>query len=249
MEDETSQKISPVVEELLAAQAELVRKIRMAAIGEVAAAVAHEARNLLGALSTCVQLLRMNPHITGEEADLLDIIQTGSQRLDEIVSDLLAFGRPRPPRFEEVDLHELIDETFALLKRDDRCPSSIVFLHQFDPSLQKVRADRDQLRQVFWNLFLNAVQAMGEKGMLHVETRSVGSQVKVLVRDTGPGIPTTVLPSIFEPFYSTKAGRTGLGLPIVRRIVEEHGGQITVDSQQGVGTCFTLSLLLDPKGN
>jgi len=249
MEDETSRERFPVLEEFLAIQAELAKKTRMAAIGEVADTVAHEARNLLGALSTCVQLLRMNPHITREEAELLDIIQTGSHRLDEIASDLLALGRPRPPHFQEVDLHELIGETFALLKRDDRCPSSIVCLRQFDPSLQKVRADRDQLRQVFWNLFLNAVQAMGEKGMLRVETQSAGSQVKVLVRDTGPGIPTTVLPSIFEPFSSTKPGRTGLGLAIVRRIVEEHGGQITVDSQQGLGACFTLSLPLDPKGN
>lgn len=235
--------------ELMAAQAQLVRKTRMAAMGEIAAAVAHETRNPLGALSNCVQLLWKNPHLTGEDAELLDIIRTESQRLNEIVSDFLAFGRPRPPHFQEVDLHELIDETLALVQRDDRCSSSILFSRQFDSFLQKVRADRDQLRQVFWNLLLNAVQAMKEKGTLHVESRNTATGVAVLVRDTGPGIPRTVLANIFEPFYSMRPGGTGLGLAIVRRIVEEHGGQITVDSQEGVGTCFALSLPLSGKAS
>ncbi|MFQ5790942.1 MAG: ATP-binding protein, partial [Acidobacteriota bacterium] len=234
-------------QELLAAQAELVRKTRMAAMGEIAAVVAHETRNPLGALNNCVQLLRMNPHITGEDAELLDILQTESQRLNQIVSDFLAFGRPRPPQFQEVDLHELIDETLALLQRDDRCPPSIISIRKFDPSLPKVWIDPDQLRQVVWNLAVNAVQAMGGEGEVRVETRRVDSQMDILVQDTGPGIPRNVLPNIFEPFYSTKSGGTGLGLPIVRRIVEEHGGQISVESEEEVGTCFTVALPLESK--
>jgi len=232
-------------QELLEAQAELVRKTRTAAMGEIAAAVAHEIRNPLGAVNSCVEVLQMNPHISGEDAEHLDVIRVETRRLNQIVSEFLTFGRPRPPQFEEVDLHGLIDETFAVLQRDDRCPSSIALLRQFDPSLQEVRADRDQLRQVFWNLFLNAVQAMKEKGELQVETHRLGSTVEIFVRNTGPEIPAAVLPSIFEPFYTTKSGGTGLGLAIVRRIVEAHGGQIAVDSQHGVGTCFVLSLPLN----
>ncbi|MFQ5656779.1 MAG: sensor histidine kinase [Candidatus Methylomirabilales bacterium] len=235
-------------QDLLAAQATLVRKTRMAAMGEIAAAVAHEGRNLLGALNNCVRLLRTNPHITGDDAEVLDIIQGESQRLNQIASDFVAFGRPEPPHFQDVDLHEFIDETSTHLQLDDRSSSSIAFVRQFDPSLPKVRADRDLLRRAIWNLFLNALQAMEEKGELRVETRSTGSQVEIAVRDTGPGIPATALPNIFDPFYSTKSGRAGLGLPIVRRIVEQHGGQITVDSQQGVGTCFVVALPLQPKG-
>ncbi|MCJ2519530.1 MAG: hypothetical protein LN412_01090, partial [Candidatus Thermoplasmatota archaeon] len=178
-------------EELLAAQADLVRKTRMATMGEIAAAVSHETRNFLGALSTCVQILRTNPHITGPDAELLDIIQSGSQWFNEIISEVSALGRPSPPHFQGVDLHELIDETFAILQRDDRCPSSIVIHRQFDPSLQKVQVDRDQLGQVFRHLFLNAVQAMGDQGQLQVQIQRVDSQVKIFVRDTGPGIPTT----------------------------------------------------------
>lgn len=236
-------------QELLAAQDELVRKARMAAIGEIAAAVAHETRNPLGALSNSVQLLRKNPHITGEDAELLEVIETESKRLNEIVSDFLAFGRPRPPHFQVVDVHGLIDEIIGLLQRDDRCSPSIAFVRVFDPALPKPRADRHQLRQVFWNLLLNAVQAIGERGALRVETRSLRGRVEILVRDTGPGIPASLLPKIFEPLYSTKASGSGLGLPIVRRIVEEHRGRITVDSHEGGGTCFALSLPLDPEAN
>ena len=109
-------------------------------------------------------------------------------------------------------------------------------------------ADHDQLRQVFWNLLLNAVQAMREGGTLSVETRRVGRHAEVLVRDTGPGIPAGIQARIFEPFVTTKSGGTGLGLAIVRRIIEDHGGRITVSAHDGAGTCFVLSLTVDAKG-
>jgi len=214
----------------------------MAAMGEIAAVVAHEARNPLGALNNCVGLLRGNPHITGEDAELLTIMEGESKRLNDIVSDFLTFGRPRPPQFAPVDLHELIDGTVGLLRRDDRCPPSVLFERRFDETLPPVWADRDQLRQVFWNLLLNAVQAMREGGTLTLETRRTGDAVEVTVRDTGSGIPAPILPRLFEPFVTSKAGGTGLGLAIVRRIVEDHGGHITVSARDGEGTCFVLSL-------
>jgi signal transduction histidine kinase len=229
-------------EQLLAAQTEMVGKTRLAAMGEIAAVVAHEARNPLGALSNCVQLLRRNPHITGEDAELLEIIHTESQRLNEIVSDFLAFGRPRPPQFESVDIHEALEATLAALRRDSRCPQAIVFVTKFDPAMPPARADRDQLAQVFWNLFLNAVQAMGDQGELKLETRNEGAHLQVCVQDTGSGIVPEAQERIFEPFYTTRAGGTGLGLAIVRRIIVEHGGEIRLDSEPGVGTCFTLTL-------
>jgi signal transduction histidine kinase/HAMP domain-containing protein len=234
-------------QELVNAQAELVRKTRMAAMGEIAAAVAHEARNPLGALSNCVQLLRSNPDITGEDAELLTIMQSESKRLNDIVSDFLAFGRPRPPHFAPVDLHELIDATWALLQRDDRCPDSIGFERRFDPTLTSLMADHDQLRQVFWNLLLNAVQAMRLGGTLSVETRRVERHVEVRVQDTGPGIPAGILARVFEPFVTSKSGGTGLGLAIVRRIIEDHGGRITVSAHDGAGTCFVLSLAVETR--
>jgi signal transduction histidine kinase len=236
-------------EELITAQTELVRKTRMAAMGQLAAVVAHEARNPLGAVSNCVQLLRGNPHITGEDAELLAIVQTETQRLNDIVSDFLAFGRPRPPQFQAVHLHDVIAATLAALRRDDRCPESVAFATKFDPDVPVIRGDPDQLRQVFWNLFLNAVEVMPRGGELRVETRHSPPRVDVVVHDSGPGIAASVLPRIFEPFFTTRAAGTGLGLAIVQRIVEEHGGEIAVNSEQGVGTWFTLSLAVQPKNS
>ncbi len=240
------QELKTSHQDLLAAQEQLVQKTRMAAIGEIAAAVAHEARNPLGALSNCVQMLRDNPQLSGEDAELLDIVHNESQRLNEIVSDFLSFGRPRPPHLEEVHVHEVIEATLALLRRDARCAPAIVFTTKFDPDLPVIRADRDQLRQVFWNLFLNAVQAMRDQGELRVETGREDGRAHILVQDTGPGIPPTARARIFEPFYTTRAAGTGLGLAIVRRIIEEHRGGIGVDDAVAVGTCFTLTLPLDP---
>src|SRR5204862_1228477 len=110
------------------------------------------------------------------------------------------------------------------------------FERRFDVALGAVTADRDQLRQVFWNLFLNAVQAMRDGGVLTVQTRATGRTAEVRVRDTGGGIPPGVLPRVFEPFVTTKSGGTGLGLAIVRRIVDDHGGRITVGAREGAGT-------------
>jgi signal transduction histidine kinase len=234
-------------EALSAAQDELVRQTRMAAIGQIAAAVAHEIRNPLSALSTCVQLLRRDLPAGSEDAELIQIIQTESRRLNEIVSDFLTFGRPRPPRWEAVAMADVIQEAIALLQRDPRCSPAIAFDLMFDPTLPTVAADRDQLHQVFWNLCLNAVQAMGPEGKLRVETRQADGRAVIRIEDTGPGIPAAVRSRIFDPFYTTKAGGVGLGLAIVRRIVEDHGGDIAVESSQERGTCFTLTVALEQK--
>jgi signal transduction histidine kinase len=232
-------------EELVSTQTELVRKTRMAAIGEISAVVAHEARNPLGAISNCVQMLRTNPHITGEDLELLEIVQAESQRLNEIISDFLTFGRPRAPRFEPVVLQEAIEDTLVLLRRDQRCGATIAFSIKFEAGVPPVEADRDQLRQVFWNLFLNAVQAMGDRGQLRVEVRRQGDVAEIEIHDSGRGISRSVQPRIFEPFYTTRPGGTGLGLATVRHIIEEHHGEIRVESEVGIGTCFTVTLPFD----
>jgi signal transduction histidine kinase len=232
-------------EGLIAAESQLVNKTRMAAIGEISAVVAHEARNPLGAISNCVQMLRTNPHITGEDLELLEIVQAESQRLNEIISDFLTFGRPRAPRFEPVVLQEAIEDTLVLLRRDQRCGATIAFSTKFEAGVPPVEADRDQLRQVFWNLFLNAVQAMGDRGQLRVEVRRQGDVAEIEIHDSGRGISRSVQPRIFEPFYTTRPGGTGLGLATVRHIIEEHHGEIRVESEVGIGTCFTVTLPFD----
>lgn len=232
----------------MSAETKRLRQARIDTIRDVAAVLGHETRNLLGALETCVQLLRRNPHVTGDDAELLGIIQSGSHRLNEIVSQFSSFGNPKAPKFEEVELHELIESTLALLQRDDRCSPSIVVNRRFDPDAISLSADREQLGAALWNMMLNAVQAMGDRGRLDIETRRRGGQMEVLVRDTGPGIPKDILPKIFAPLYSTKSRGAGLGLSIARSIVEAHGGTIAVESEHGKGTSFIVLLPIEPKG-
>ena len=227
--------------------AERLRQARIETVRDVAAVLGHEANNLLGALGTCVQLLRRNPHISPEDAEILDIIQTGSHRLGEIVSQFSAFRQAKPLRFEEVELHALIEETLGMLQRDERCPSSIFIRRRFAPSLPNVKADRERLAQLLCNLFLNAVQAMGDRGQLEVQTERAGREVRIAVRDTGPGIPRAILPRIFEPFYTTKPRGIGLGLAIARCIIDEHGGRVLVGSEEDGGTCFTVALPIKRK--
>lgn len=230
------------IEELKGAQDKLVRQTRLAAIGEIAAVMAHETRNPLGALSNCVQILRKDGALSGENAELLDIIKAEADRLNGIVSDFLAYGRPRAPVFQSVDLHESITEALRVLRRDERYAPSIVVERDFAVPPPTVRADPNQLRQVFWNVFLNAVQAMGSHGTLTVETRRDDGVVRIAVNDTGPGIPAADLTLMFEPFQTRRPGGIGLGLATVRRIVEDHGGRVSLASAPGTGTQVRIEL-------
>lgn len=230
------------IEELKGAQDEVVRKTRLAAIGEIAAVMAHETRNPLGAISNSAQILKKHAPLSEENAELLDIIKSEADRLSTIVSDFLAYGRPRSPVFQQVDLHETLDEAVRLLRRDDRCPASIVVERDYGASPLSLRADPDQLRQVFWNLLINAVQAMGRAGTITVQTREVEGLVHIAVRDTGRGIPAADVAGLFEPFQTRRAGGIGLGLATVRRIVEDHGGRVSMESTPGVGTQVLVTI-------
>ena len=230
------------IEELKGAQDELIRKTRLAAIGEIAAVMAHETRNPLGALSNCAQMLRKDASLSGENRELLGIIKDETERLNGIVSDFLAYGRPRAPDFQPVDLHESIDETLRLLRRDERCSAAIDIRCHFAPPGPTVRADPNQLRQVFWNVFLNAVQAMKGAGTLSVATRQADGAVQIAVDDTGPGVPREDVVHLFEPFQTRRPGGIGLGLATVRRIVEDHGGRVSLSSEPGAGTRVLIAL-------
>lgn len=219
-----------------------LHEVRIETIGALASVLGHESRNLLGALETCTQILRRNPHLTPEDVELLDIIESGSRRLDEIVSEFAAFAHPSPLRFEPVDVHALIEETLRRLELDDRCAATLVVTRDFDPEVGSIEADREQLRQVVWHLLLNAAQALGDRGELGIRTRAGNKRVEIVVRDKGPGMPKRVRSRIFEPLFSTKSHGAGLGLPIVQRIVESHGGKITVKSDPDAGTSCVVSL-------
>ena len=225
---------------LAAAQDEAVRHARLVAIGEMSAAVAHEIRNPLGALSNCVQMLRESPHRQADDAELLEIVHQETVRLGAIVSDFLAFGRPGTPHLAAVDVQELLEETANLLRRDEHRSAAVTIALRCPPAPLLVRGDRDQLRQVFFNLFMNACAAMGARGgTIEVLVHSLPGAVEITVSDTGPGIAPEALPRVFEPFFTTRSDGTGLGLAIVRRIIESHGGTIEAASPASRGAVFT----------
>ncbi len=237
-----AEAFNKMVTELAAARHDLITKTRMAAMGEISARVAHETRNPLGALTNCLHLLRRGKPIAQEDAELIEIMEAEVQRLNTMVSDFLAFGRPRPPRADRVDLREVLTRVLGLLERDLAVSPGIHIESSVDPAATIVWADAAQLQQVLWNLLLNAAQAMGETGKIRVTTSRRDDMVEVAIADDGPGIAPDALAKIFDPFFTTRSTGSGLGLAIVKRIVDDHGGSIRVDSKPGAGTTVFVSL-------
>src|SRR5262249_28153855 len=223
-------------------QAQLQRTERLAAAGELAAGVAHEVNNAL------TRILGQAERARGaEDVDTLrgamSLVETQSQRMAEIVQQLLGFARPRPPERGAVDLRKLLRDTFTLMAHDlgrSRIRSETHIANALAPVL----ADGKQIQQVLVNLFTNAMQAMQPRGggMLVVSVEAEPEMVIVQVRDNGPGIAPSALPRVFDPFFSTKNTGTGLGLSVSYAIVRAHGGDLTVQSELDVGTTFTLKL-------
>ncbi|PYN13104.1 MAG: histidine kinase, partial [Candidatus Rokuibacteriota bacterium] len=162
------------------------------------------------------------------------------ERLDHIIKDLLDYARPAPLVLQPINLADTLDEVLLLLEHRP-LPDNVKIVRAYDRELG-VEADPQQIRQVFWNLCLNALQAMVEGGELQVAARREGRVVHVRVSDAGHGIHAADLPHIFEPFFSTKSEGSGIGLALVHRIVQEHGGDIDVRSHAGQGTIFTITL-------
>jgi two-component system sensor histidine kinase PilS (NtrC family) len=197
-----------------------------------------------------IQVLKEERNLTGSNLNLMQIILRESERLNRLVTDFLLFAQPPRTNMEMVILNQLIDETLQMLTNSPQFNNHINIVKHFPHDVQ-ILGDAHQLTQVFWNLFLNAVQEMENGGKLtvkldrttgqdHPPLPSAESCVKVSVSDTGRGIRAEDKAKIFEPFFSTKDTGTGLGLAIVHRIVETHRGQIRVDSQIGKGATFTL---------
>lgn len=228
--------------ELRQAQDELVLKRQLAAVGELAAAIAHEVRNPLAVIVNAVAGLRRNSLRDADRAVLLGIVDEEVERLNRLVTDLLRFARPVNIDCSSVSLREL-----ARRAQDSAGSAHVVEIEMGDdPALWTVPADLGLLRLVFDNVVENAWQAMPQGGRLTIsarrETSSGKDFVRVDIRDTGEGMEAEVLERAVDPFFTTRPSGTGLGLPIVERIMTAHGGSVRIESQPGVGT--TVSLLL-----
>jgi two-component system sensor histidine kinase PilS (NtrC family) len=252
------QDVTAVVE----MERQLRRSERLAAIGQLAAAIAHEIRNPLAAMSGSIQLLAAGVPAAvreGEAGRLMEIVLRETDRLNRLITDFLQYARPSPGRLEAVALAPLVAETLEMLGQGEG--KGLAFEVSVAPEL-RVRADAAQLRQLLWNLLLNAAQAMAGGGRLTVGARPCPRPeaqddaeavrtvdqgdgtpgVEISVSDTGGGIAPEVLDQIFDPFFTTKRAGSGLGLATVHRIVESNGGRLWVESALGAGTTFRVWL-------
>ncbi len=229
--------------ELARTQEQLVRRERLAALGELAAVVAHEVRNPLGAVFNAVGALRRILRPEGEPRMLLDIVGEEADRLNAIVGDLLDFARPSKPSIRPEPVEPLLDEVLAAALA--QAAPALEVVRDVEEALPPVLADARQLRQALLNVAQNAVQAMPDGGRLTVRARQDEGAIRIEVADTGPGVPPELREKIFEPFFSTRATGTGLGLAVVRRVLQDHRGTAVVEEAPGGGTALVLRLPLD----
>jgi two-component system sensor histidine kinase PilS (NtrC family) len=225
---------------------EMERRVRrsetLAAVGELAARIAHEFRNGLKPISGSVECLQRELRLKGENKRLMQLIATESDRLNRFVSELLSYSRDPEIVPVSFDLREALDEVSELAQRDPRRREGTrIRLEGNEPSVHIV-GDREQLRQVWLNLVANALEAMEKGGTLTVRTRQVGGGVHVEFIDDGLGIAAEDLPRVGQPFFTTKQSGTGLGIAIAQRIVERHGGHLSLESSLGRGTVARVTL-------
>jgi signal transduction histidine kinase len=216
----------------------LIRSERLAAVGKIAAQITHEVRNPLSSIGLNAEMLE--EETSGEAQKLARAIVKEVDRLTEITEEYLRFARLPRPRLEREDLGALVTSLLSFM-RPELEKRGVRVEERLDPSLPAVAADEHQLRQALLNLLRNAAEAMAAGGTLTVTARALpGGAVELTIADTGEGIEPADLPKIFDPFFSTKEGGTGLGLALTQQIIVEHGGRIEVSSDRGRGTTFVI---------
>jgi len=225
---------------LVEMEEQLRKSERLGAIGQLAAGLAHEIRNPLASLSGAVELLAADlPATDSHSQTLSQIVQRETARLNRLVTDFLTYARPGPGRSEPVALRGLLSEIAELVARDGALGIEV----EVDVASELFAlGNADQLRQVFWNLVLNAAQSEPRDRLVHVSGARSAAGVEISIEDSGCGMAPESLDRLFEPFYTTKPKGTGLGLATVHRVVEAHGGDIAVTSELGHGTTVRVSL-------
>lgn len=218
------------------------RQDRLAAIGRMAASIAHEIRNPLAAMRGSIQMLRSEMEADSAQTELMEIILRESDRLNRIITDFLSYARPRSLTQSPVDVGNLLHQTFSLLRHSPEILANQQIVEDLPSTPLVADADESQLKQVFWNLARNALQAMPEGGTLTAKLeKNSGNRMRISFSDTGRGMAPDQVEHLFEPFSSTTGG-TGLGLSIVYQIIRDHGGTINVRSLEGQGTTIGIEL-------
>jgi len=245
--EESYAKLREQADLVLEIEEQLRRADRLSALGELSAGMAHEIRNPLGSIRGTAEILKDGIDPADKRYEFAQILIREVDRLNRVVQDFLDFSRPVPPRREPFDIVEVLNEVLTLT-RQPALKNQVRVVLEGEGRLA-VPGDREQLKQAFLNLVLNALQAMPEGGTLTVSVTVEKDDVRIRFTDTGQGIPRESLDRVFNPFFTTRSEGTGLGLAITHRIVQGHGGRIDVDSRLGEGTVFTLHLPLPAAAN
>jgi signal transduction histidine kinase/putative methionine-R-sulfoxide reductase with GAF domain len=236
------EKIQKTTADLSKTEAQLIRSEKLAALGQLAAGIAHEIRNPLTSINILIHSLASNlPSETSQKEDL-KVIEEEIHRINEIVDQFLRFAKPTPPLFQKVEVASIFEETLQLLRPQIE-KQRIVVQKEFQ-TLPPIMMDREQIKQVILNLLLNAVQATIKGGHLALKGHIPRDErwIKLFIQDSGVGIPPEDMNKLFDPFFSTKEGGIGLGLSIAHRIIDQHHGKIEVESTPGKGTLFIIWL-------
>jgi signal transduction histidine kinase len=245
---EYSQRLEELVQErteqLKKTQAELVKSERLAAIGELAGMIGHDLRNpLTGIKNSAYFLKKKGPEISQARAnEMLEVIDKCVDYSNKIVNDLLDYSRELRLELQECSLRQIMLESLAMVQVPEKMKIENNLLHK-----QTLKADPDKIKRVFVNLIKNAIDSMPSGGKLTINGQVKKGNFEISFKDTGTGISDEVLPKLFSPLFTTKAKGMGFGLAICKRIVEAHGGTITVETAKDQGTTFTVILPIEPK--
>jgi signal transduction histidine kinase len=236
------EKIQKTTADLRKTEAQLIRSDKLAALGQLAAGIAHEIRNPLTSINILIHSLTENFPSGNSSREDLKVIEEEINRINEIVDQFLRFAKPAPPLLEKAEVLSIVEETLQLLRPQIE-KQRILVQKEFQP-LPLILMDRKQMKQAILNLLLNAVQAMPKGGHLALRGHMPDENrwVQLSIQDSGVGIPGEDIDKLFDPFFSTKEGGMGLGLSIAHRIIDQLDGKIEVESAPGKGTLFTVWL-------
>ncbi len=236
------------LEEKERTQKQLIQSEKLAALGIVAAGIAHEVKNPLAIIIQGVEYLRTSVDSDIHMADIVERIKKSAFRADSIIKGLLSFTRQMPIQTEQMEIAPIIEETLSFI--DHQLKSKhIKLVKQFSPGLPKVTVDINQIKQVFLNLLLNSIDAIQDRGTITISAEKVEiapgeNHLQITLADTGCGIPKDIIEKVFDPFYTTKdsSGNAGLGLSIAKGIIDKHHGTIKIESESEGGTCVIIAL-------
>jgi signal transduction histidine kinase len=239
---QVAEQLEEANQSLRAAEEAVRRSDRLAALGQLSAGLAHELRNPLGTIKASAEMLERSVSAESEVArEVAGFISTEVDRTNALVTRFLDFARPLQPRLAPADLAHVLDRAVAMVERDAASHRVAVFKN-YSPDIPTLPLDGELMERVFYNLLLNAVQATPPEGAVTIKTRAGDGTVEVAVIDRGAGIDPKMMNTIFNPFVTTKPDGVGLGLAIVSKIVDEHGGRISVESDVGKGSVFRVRL-------